>query len=171
MAARTRKAGSTRRRVRTDPAPLTFATRAEAHRQAGEFDDAIRLCREGLLQHPDHQPARVTLGRALLAVGRYEEAQAELAAVAAAGADQRGASAAAPPQPVGRKPRRGAAGGGAPAAADPFARALDALSRHEIGSGAPLPLDDHRALQELEAWLAAILRDRAARRGAGTIGA
>jgi tetratricopeptide (TPR) repeat protein len=167
VAEKTRKATRSRRRVRKDPAPPAFAARAEAHREAGEFDDAIRVCRAGLLQHPDHLPARVTLGRALLALGHYEEAQAELDAIAAASPDQL------TPADAGSTTDGGP--DGTTPAGDPFTRALemlDALSRGGDATGRAVARgDEQRALRELEAWLAAILRDRAARRATGLTGA
>jgi tetratricopeptide (TPR) repeat protein len=186
VADKTRKATRSRRRVPKDPAPPTpappdFAARAEAHRQAGEFDDAIRVCRAGLLQHPDHIPARVTLGRALLALGHYEEAQAELDAVAAAAPDQIGTVAAGPSaledvHPADSRRSGGDAGDGAPAESqDPFTRALDMLDTLSRPAGRARDTarrdEATRALRELESWLTAILRDRAARSGSRIAGA
>jgi tetratricopeptide (TPR) repeat protein len=66
-----------RRRVQSDPASIAFAALAEEYRRAGRFEDAIDACLTGLARHPSYLSARVTLGRALLEVGRYEEAQQE----------------------------------------------------------------------------------------------
>jgi tetratricopeptide (TPR) repeat protein len=63
-----------RRRLREDPASIVFAQLAEEHRRAGNHDEAIRVCRAGLEQHPFYVSARVTLGRALMAAERYDEA-------------------------------------------------------------------------------------------------
>lgn len=67
-----------RRRVQSDPASIAFAALAEEYRRAGRFDEAIETCNVGLQRHPAYLSARVTLGRALLEVARYEEAQQEL---------------------------------------------------------------------------------------------
>lgn len=67
-----------RRRVQKDPASIAFAQLAEEHRRAGDYDEAIRVSRTGLAQHPGYLSARVTLGRALLETGEYEDAQNEL---------------------------------------------------------------------------------------------
>ena len=67
-----------RRRVQTDPASIAFAALAEEYRRAGQFDDAIATCRTGLQRHPAYLSARVTLGRSLLEIGRYDEARQEL---------------------------------------------------------------------------------------------
>jgi tetratricopeptide (TPR) repeat protein len=60
---------------------MAFAQLAEEYRRAGANDDAVTVCRAGLAHHPDYLSARVTLGRALVELGRLEEAQAELAVV------------------------------------------------------------------------------------------
>lgn len=67
-----------RRRVQTDPASIAFAALAEEYRRSGHFDDAIATCRTGLQRHPAYLSARVTLGRSLLEIGRYDEARQEL---------------------------------------------------------------------------------------------
>lgn len=67
-----------RRRVQQDPASIAFAQLAEELRRAGLFEEAVTCCRAGLARHPSYVSARVTLGRALLALGRLEEAEAEL---------------------------------------------------------------------------------------------
>lgn len=60
---------------------MLFAELAEEYRRAGDNDGAIGLCRAGLVHHPDHLPARVTLGRALIEIDRLDEAFAELTSV------------------------------------------------------------------------------------------
>ena len=67
-----------RRRVQMDPASIAFAALAEEYRRARRFDDAIATCRTGLQRHPAYLSARVTLGRSLLEIGRYDEARQEL---------------------------------------------------------------------------------------------
>jgi tetratricopeptide (TPR) repeat protein len=76
-----------RRRVQADPASIAFAQLAEECRRAGETDEAVGICRAGLVHHPDYLSARVTLGRALLELGRLDEAQAELNMVLSHAAD------------------------------------------------------------------------------------
>jgi tetratricopeptide (TPR) repeat protein len=70
-----------RRRVQKDPASLAFAQLAEECRRAGQHQEAVRVCRTGLAHHPDYLSARVTLGRALLALEHLDQAGAELAGV------------------------------------------------------------------------------------------
>lgn len=67
-----------RRRVQLDPASIAFAALAEEYRRAGRFEEAVATCEAGLLRHPAYMSARVTLGRALLEMGRYDDARAEL---------------------------------------------------------------------------------------------
>lgn len=72
-----------RRRVEQDPASIAFAHLAEEYRRAGRLDDAILTCRSGLVAHPGFLSARVTLGRALLGLGHFNDAAAELELVLA----------------------------------------------------------------------------------------
>jgi Flp pilus assembly protein TadD len=67
-----------RRRVETDPASIAFAQLAEEHRRAGDFERAVEVSRKGLEVHAGYVAARVTLGRALLQLGRLEDAREEL---------------------------------------------------------------------------------------------
>ena len=76
-----------RRRVDNDPASIAFAHLAEEYRRAGQFDDAVQTCRRGLAVHPGFLSAKLTLGRALLALGYLDEAAAELQAVLAGSPD------------------------------------------------------------------------------------
>lgn len=67
-----------RRRVQADPASIAFAALAEEYRRVGNYTDAIETCIAGLKRHPSYVSARVTLGRALIEVGRFDEAEHEL---------------------------------------------------------------------------------------------
>ena len=67
-----------KRRVQSDPASIAFAALAEEYRRAGRFDEAIDTCTTGLVRHPSYLSAHVTLGRALIEVGRLEDAREEL---------------------------------------------------------------------------------------------
>jgi tetratricopeptide (TPR) repeat protein len=134
-----------RRRILKDPASIAFAQLAEEHRRAGEFDEAVRVCRAGLAQHPAYLSARITLGRALLEMGRYDESVSEFEYVLSAAPDnltaireladieQRRRTAAAKDQ---RQPS---------AALEPPLSAIDPV------------------VAELEAWLAVIVDERAVR--------
>ena len=70
-----------RRRVQADPASIAFAQLAEECRRAGDYDQAVDICRAGLAHHPAYLSARVTLGRALTELGRLDEAHTELGIV------------------------------------------------------------------------------------------
>ncbi len=67
-----------KRRVQSDPASIAFAALAEEYRRAGKFSDAIETCTTGLVRHPSYLSAHVTLGRALIEVGRLQDARTEL---------------------------------------------------------------------------------------------
>ncbi len=67
-----------RRRVRKNSASIAFAELAEEYRRAGDFEEAANVCRAGLDRHPSYLAARVTLGRALIGLGQYDEARTEL---------------------------------------------------------------------------------------------
>ena len=67
-----------KRRVLMDPGSIAFAALAEEYRRAGHYEDAIGTCQTGLQRHPAYLSARVTLGRSLLELGRYDEARQEL---------------------------------------------------------------------------------------------
>ena len=57
---------------------MAFAELAEDCRRAGDNDEAVAICRAGLLHHPDHLSARVTLGRALIELNQLDQAFTEL---------------------------------------------------------------------------------------------
>ena len=67
-----------RRRVQKDPASIAFAQLAEECRRAGNFQEAVDVCRAGLELHPGYLSARVTLGRALIELNDLDTALAEL---------------------------------------------------------------------------------------------
>jgi tetratricopeptide repeat protein len=69
------------RRVQKDPASIAFAQLAEEFRRAGQHQEAVDVCSSGLAIHPTYLSARVTLGRALLELGRLDDAQAALETV------------------------------------------------------------------------------------------
>jgi Flp pilus assembly protein TadD len=131
-----------RRRVQKDPASIAFAQLAEEQRRAGEFDEAIRVSRTGLTQHPGYLSARVTLGRALLETGQYEQARAELEQVLRTAPDNL-------------------------AAIRALAEVHQRLEKTDAPSAPvpdPEPPRPDRVLAELDAWLAAIVGDRESRR-------
>jgi tetratricopeptide (TPR) repeat protein len=66
-----------RRRVDKDPASIAFAHLAEEYRRGGDLKEAVRVCRAGLVQHPNYVSARVTLARSLMELGQLDDAQVE----------------------------------------------------------------------------------------------
>jgi tetratricopeptide (TPR) repeat protein len=146
-----------RRRLQKDPASIAFAQLAEEHRRAGQLEEAVRVCRAGLAQHPAYLSARITLGRALLETGRYDEAASEFEYVLKAAPDnlsaireladieqRRGPSAQAPSQP------------------QPSPEPETPPQVQPPVVEAPPPAVDP-VVVELEAWLAVITEERAVR--------
>lgn len=67
-----------KRRVQSDPASIAFAALAEEYRRLGQYEESVATCLNGLQRHPAYLSARVTLGRSLIELGRYDEARTEL---------------------------------------------------------------------------------------------
>ena len=67
-----------RRRVRDDPASIAFAQLAEELRRAGQYRESVDVCNAGLAVHPGYLSARVTLGRALIALDQLDAAEQQL---------------------------------------------------------------------------------------------
>ncbi len=64
-----------------DPGSRVFASLAEELAAAGQWDEAARVCKKGLVFHPGHLVARLLLGRALMETGDPEEAERVLSDV------------------------------------------------------------------------------------------
>jgi tetratricopeptide (TPR) repeat protein len=152
-----------RRRVLRDPASIAFAQLAEEHRRARDYEETIRVCRMGLAQHPGYLSARVTLGRALIEIGRLEEAAHELEQVLRAAPDNLAAFHALEDIHHRREP---IARHGTPWEIAAFESAPDAVTAASDIVGETRERRTDRALVELESWLAAIVAARA-RRSAG----
>jgi len=128
-----------RSRVDRDPASIAFAQLAEEYRRTGEFEEAVRICRAGLQQHPDYLSARVTLGRALMELQQYDDAKAEFEHVLLSAPDNLIAIR---------------------SMADIHQRRDE---RADTPADAPPDAPPDPALHQLETWLTAILDDRASR--------
>jgi tetratricopeptide (TPR) repeat protein len=169
-----------RRRVTNDPASIAFAQLAEEYRRVGDYEQAVRVCRTGLEQHPTYLSARVTLGRALLELEQFDEARAELDKVIQAAPDnpaairalaeihqRRGDLDDAPkPFSAAHATARDETPPPAPVVAAPpdFTRAMKALDSIRLDHPVPpLVAPEDPALDDLESWLEAILADRKAR--------
>jgi len=68
-------------RLVRDPSSLGFAVLADLYRKAGRLDDAITVCRDGLIRHPHYATARLILAKALLARQDFGGALAEMEAI------------------------------------------------------------------------------------------
>ena len=138
-----------KRRVENHPASIAFAQLAEEYRRAGDFTEAVRVCRTGLERHPTYLSARVTLGRALMALEQYDDAQGAFEYVLLTAPDNlialRGMA------EIHQK--RGELG-------EVFKQSA-AIDPASPPAGVTPPPDP--VLAELEGWLAAILNDRAVR--------
>jgi len=142
-----------RRRIQKDPASIAFAQLAEEHRRAGQFEDAVRVCRDGLAQHPAYLSARITLGRALLEMGRYDEAVTEFEYVLKAAPDNLTATR----ELADIKQRR--RGSAPPQVTTAVPREL--ATHHQPPTTNHQPVDP--VIAELEAWLAVLADERDAR--------
>ncbi|HTJ45603.1 MAG TPA: tetratricopeptide repeat protein, partial [Kofleriaceae bacterium] len=58
--------------------PSDFVSRGQALVEAGQYQEAVKVCRLGLLGRPTAVDGRVVLGLALLALKRYDEVLAEM---------------------------------------------------------------------------------------------
>jgi len=153
-----------RRRVEKDPASIAFAQLAEEYRRAGDYQQAITICREGLARHPGYLSAQVTLGRALIEVQQFDEARRELEAVVSVAPDNLAAIRAladihlhaGDDDAAGlQAPGRASAVVPEPVAPPPSPEVTAPVEEH-IGS---VPVFDP-ALPALEQWLTAIVADR-----------
>jgi tetratricopeptide (TPR) repeat protein len=65
-------------RLARDPASLAFAQLADLYRKANRPQEAIALCRQGLVRYPQYTTARLILAKACLADGRFDDAAVEI---------------------------------------------------------------------------------------------
>jgi tetratricopeptide (TPR) repeat protein len=70
-------------RLTRDPSSLAFAQLADLYRKTGRIEEAIALCREGLVHYPDYTTARLILAKAFIAQEAFAEALEELDAILA----------------------------------------------------------------------------------------
>src|SRR5439155_24616958 len=66
-----------RKKLDKEPGSRLFAQLAEELRKDGEYEEAIRVARDGLQKHPNYPSARMTLGRALFDTGDWDAARLE----------------------------------------------------------------------------------------------
>jgi predicted Zn-dependent protease len=149
-----------RRRLRKDPASIAFAQLAEELRRAGRPREAVTVCRTGLVNYPDYLSARVTLGRALLALGYLDDAERELERVRQTAPENLAAERALTEL---HSQRAGAVTEPEAADSSPTTEATARLQTVSSTEGAEY-LRTVRTLTALESWLAAIHATRAERR-------
>ena len=150
-----------RRRLRKDPASIAFAQLAEELRRTGACEEAVGVCRAGLVLHPGYLSARVTLGRALIDLGRLDEAAAEIVLVLETAPDNLAAERAWHDLHLRGFGRHASANTGVVATVDHpdhpdhLVTAVDGAQPVVERAGA-----DPAVLLQLESWLAAIRADR-----------
>jgi Flp pilus assembly protein TadD len=137
-----------RRRVEKDPGSIAFAQLAEEYRRGGDHQQAIAICREGLARHPGYLSAQVTLGRAFIELGQFDEARRELEVVLSVAPDNLAA--------IRALAEIHQHFGDSEVAAP---RLVDTPAMAE--TPAPIVEEPDPALPVLEQWLAAIVADRA----------
>lgn len=66
---------SLKERIARDPLSRAFLQLAEEYRKEGRFQDAVKVCLEGLERHPTYHTARISLGRTHMEAGSLVEAK------------------------------------------------------------------------------------------------
>jgi len=159
-----------RRRVEKDPASIAFAQLAEEYRRAGDYQQAITICRDGLTRHPGYLSAQVTLGRALIELGKFDEARKELEAVLSVAPDNLAAirALAGIHEHLGIAELSGLVAAANAGTGSPVSAGIVEAPAAEPAVIAPPPLVTTQVVQHtdpalpaLEQWLAAIVADRA----------
>jgi tetratricopeptide (TPR) repeat protein len=65
-------------RLARDPGSLAFAQLADLYRKAGRLQEAVALCKNGLVRYPQYTTARLIMVKAWLAEERLDEAAGEI---------------------------------------------------------------------------------------------
>ncbi|HEV8702696.1 MAG TPA: tetratricopeptide repeat protein [Candidatus Polarisedimenticolia bacterium] len=66
---------SLKERIARDPLSRAFLQLAEEYRKEGRYQEAVRVCLEGLERHPTYHTARISLGRTLMEAGNLVDAK------------------------------------------------------------------------------------------------
>jgi predicted regulator of Ras-like GTPase activity (Roadblock/LC7/MglB family)/Flp pilus assembly protein TadD len=65
------------KKLSSNPDSMVFVQLADAYRRAGDLEQSVQVCQQGLERHPTYTTARAILGRNFLDLGRLDEAEAE----------------------------------------------------------------------------------------------
>ena len=66
---------SLKERIARDPLSRAFLQLAEEYRKEGRYQEAVKVCLEGLERHPTYHTARISLGRTHMEAGNLVEAK------------------------------------------------------------------------------------------------
>lgn len=66
---------SLKERIARDPLSRAFLQLAEEYRKEGRYQEAVKVCMEGLERHPTYHTARISLGRTLMEAGNLVDAR------------------------------------------------------------------------------------------------
>ena len=66
---------SLKERIARDPLSRAFLQLAEEYRKEGRYQEAVKVCLEGLERHPTYHTARISLGRTLMEAGNLVDAR------------------------------------------------------------------------------------------------
>ena len=66
---------SLKERIARDPLSRAFLQLAEEYRKEGRYQEAVKVCLEGLERHPTYHTARISLGRTHMEAGNLAEAK------------------------------------------------------------------------------------------------
>src|SRR5437762_1192863 len=78
MAAPTPSIDKLQKKLEKEPNSLIFLQLADEYRKESLYDDALKVCREGLRRHPNYWSARVAIGRIYHEMGDIEKSREEL---------------------------------------------------------------------------------------------
>jgi predicted regulator of Ras-like GTPase activity (Roadblock/LC7/MglB family)/Flp pilus assembly protein TadD len=65
------------KKLEQNPESMVFVQLADAYRRAGDLDQCVQICVQGLERHPTYTTARTILGRAYLDLEKFDEAVTE----------------------------------------------------------------------------------------------
>lgn len=66
------------KKLEKEPNPLVFLQLVEEYRKESQYEDALRVCRDGLKRHPNYWSMRVAVGRIYHEMGDLDKSRDEL---------------------------------------------------------------------------------------------